>query len=145
MLDGMRALHAATEGPQHGSYGGQNPPNKSIHRDDLEKEEDQFVEHRIKLNECSMLRRVLGADKADVLPKVRVHSFVEWPGGWSGVAAVLCCAVLVGLGRLVVAHTHTLSIRAPKQLTNHQPTQPPIYPYIGRPARWCPPPRTRAS
>lgn len=37
--------------------------------DDLEKEEDQFVEHRIKLNECSMLRRVLGADKADVLPK----------------------------------------------------------------------------
>ncbi len=37
--------------------------------DNLEDEEDTFVEHRIRLNECMMLRRVLGQDKSDVLPK----------------------------------------------------------------------------
>lgn len=60
--------------------------------DDLEKEEDTFVEHRIKLNECSMLRRVLGADKADVLPKVRMR-VRDWVGGLGeGMAVVRCWA-----------------------------------------------------
>lgn len=39
--------------------------------DGLENEEDTIVEHRIKLNECMMLRRVLGQDKSDILPKAR--------------------------------------------------------------------------
>ena len=35
----------------------------------LEEEEDTYTPHKVLMKECMMLRRVLGADKADVLPR----------------------------------------------------------------------------
>lgn len=43
----------------------------------LEDEEDTIVEHRIRLNECMVLRRALGQDKVDVLPKVWMDACVR--------------------------------------------------------------------
>lgn len=46
----------------------------------LEEEEDTVVPTRVSMNECQMLKRVLGVDKQDVLPRAcKVRSDVPLP------------------------------------------------------------------
>lgn len=109
--------------------------------DGLENEEDAVVEHRIKLNECMMLRRMLGQDKSDILPKAR---------GVTRVCVWLVCAVLCARAWIEAKPPHQITphptwlmcscasraLTTPHDMTSH---------HTNRPARCRPSPSTSPS